>query len=116
MRKVSRQTCSFFDRKPAREAPWTQDLWIYDLRTNHRFTLKTNPMRREHLDDFVTCFNADDRHQREETERFRRFSYAELERRDNLQPGHLLAARRKLWRMLLTCRHAEKFYLEEIYR
>ena len=48
----------FFDRKPARETPWTQDLWIYDLRTNYRFTLKTNPMTREHLDDFVSCYNA----------------------------------------------------------
>jgi type I restriction enzyme M protein len=24
----------FFDRKPAQEKPWTQKLWIYDLRTN----------------------------------------------------------------------------------
>jgi type I restriction enzyme M protein len=24
----------FFDRKPARETPWTEKLWIYDLRTN----------------------------------------------------------------------------------
>jgi len=24
----------FFDRKPAAEKPWTQKLWIYDLRTN----------------------------------------------------------------------------------
>ena len=47
----------FFDRKPASEAPWTQDLWIYDLRTSQRFTLKTNPLHRSHLDDFVTCYN-----------------------------------------------------------
>ena len=33
----------FFDRKPASETPWTKELWIYDLRTNRRFTLKTNP-------------------------------------------------------------------------
>jgi type I restriction enzyme M protein len=30
----------FFDRKPASETPWTSKLWIYDLRTNARFTLK----------------------------------------------------------------------------
>jgi type I restriction enzyme M protein len=30
----------FFDRKPAQEKPWTQKLWIYDLRTNLHFTLK----------------------------------------------------------------------------
>ena len=45
----------FFDRKPATETPWTRELWIYDLRTNQHFTLKTNPLRREHLDDFVAA-------------------------------------------------------------
>ena len=72
----------FFDRKPASETPWTRDLWIYDLRTNQRFTLKTNPLARSHLDDFVACYNAEDRGQRKETERFRRFSYDELIKRD----------------------------------
>jgi type I restriction enzyme M protein len=33
---------------------------VYDLRTNIHFTLKTNPLRRELLDDFVRCyFNLD---------------------------------------------------------
>lgn len=32
----------FFDKKPASETPWTKKLWIYDLRTNMNFTLKTN--------------------------------------------------------------------------
>ncbi len=72
----------FFDRKPASETPWTRDLWIYDLRTNRRFTLKTNPLTRAHLDDFVACYNPDNRLQREETERFRRFSYDDLTQRD----------------------------------
>jgi type I restriction enzyme M protein len=35
----------FFDKKPASETPWTTKLWIYDLRTNQHFTLKTNPLR-----------------------------------------------------------------------
>ena len=43
----------FFDRKPASETPWTKKLWIYDLRTNKHFTLKTNPLQREDLDEFV---------------------------------------------------------------
>ncbi len=72
----------FFDRKPASETPWTRDLWIYDLRTNQRFTLKTNPLTRAHLDDFASCYRADDRTQREESERFRRFTYEELTQRD----------------------------------
>ncbi|UZR30944.1 type I restriction-modification system subunit M [Methylococcus mesophilus] len=46
----------FFDKKPASETPWTRKLWIYDLRTNMHFTLKTNPLRREDLDDFVACY------------------------------------------------------------
>ena len=74
----------FFDRKPASESPWTPELWIYDLRTNMRFTLKQNPIRREDLDDFVTCYNSDNRHDRVESERFRRFSYDELKQRNNL--------------------------------
>ena len=35
----------FFDKKPASETPWTKKLWIYDLRTNKHFTLKTNPLQ-----------------------------------------------------------------------
>ena len=72
----------FFDRKPASETPWTQDLWIYDLRTNQHFTLKTNPLARSHLDDFVTCYNMENRRQRQETDRFHRFSYDDLMKRD----------------------------------
>ncbi len=72
----------FFDRKPASETPWTRDLWIYDLRTNRRFTLKANPLRRADLDDFVACYNADNRRERRESERFRRFAYDDLAERD----------------------------------
>jgi len=46
----------FFDRKPAQEKPWTQKLWIYDLRTNQHFTLKENTLKRSDLDDFVACY------------------------------------------------------------
>ena len=74
----------FFDRKPASETPWTHDLWVYDLRTNRRFTLKTDPLTRADLDDFVACYNPDDRHEREETDRFRRFSYDDLMKRDKV--------------------------------
>jgi len=43
----------FFDRKAASETPWTKELWIYDLRTNKHFTLKTNPLKYEELEDFI---------------------------------------------------------------
>ena len=74
----------FFDRKPASETPWTEKLWIYDLRTNKRFTLKTKQMRYDALRDFVACYNPDNRHDRQETERFRSFSYDELMQRDKV--------------------------------
>ncbi len=81
----------FFDRKPAREAAWTKTLWIYDLRTNMRFTLKTNPLARRDLDEFVSVFNAANRHDRTpiwtpETPdgRWRAYSYDELMQRDKV--------------------------------
>src|SRR5881397_3061606 len=74
----------FFDRKPASEAPWTGQLWIYDYRTNQHFTLKQNPLRREHLDDFVAAYKAEARHERGESERFKRFSYEALLQRDKV--------------------------------
>ena len=72
----------FFDRKPPQETPWTDKLWIYDFRTNQNFTLKTRALVRADLDDFVACYNPDNRHERNETDRFRAFSYDELVARD----------------------------------
>ena len=57
----------FFDKKPASETPWTRKLWIYDLRTNKHFTLKTGPLRREDLDEFVRLYNPANRHDRAPT-------------------------------------------------
>jgi len=72
----------FFDRKEASETPWTKTLWIYDLRTNRHFTLKTNPLGRSDLDDFISCYNPENRHDRTETDRFRPFAYEDLIHRD----------------------------------
>ncbi len=74
----------FFDRRPASENPWTDKLWIYDLRTNMHFTLKQNPLRFDDLQDFITCYNTDDRHDRTETERFKPFTYDEIMQRDKV--------------------------------
>ena len=81
----------FFDAKPAREEPWTERLWVYDLRTNKHFTLKMKPLRRADLDDFVTCYRPGERHKRKETSspenedgRWRAFEYEELAKRDKL--------------------------------
>lgn len=74
----------FFDRKLASPQHWTERLWVYDLRTNQDFTLRTNPLMRKHLDDFVACYHAENRHLREESERFHAFNYDELLKRDKL--------------------------------
>ena len=86
----------FFDKKPASETPWTTKLWIYDLRTNKHFTLKTNPLKRDDLDEFVALYNPRNRHERKSTwssepdakagtepdGRWRAYSYVELIARD----------------------------------
>jgi type I restriction enzyme M protein len=81
----------FFDRKPPSETPWTKQLWVYDLRTNMHFTLKTNPLKRSNLDEFVACYNAENRHQRKaswtpenEDGRWRVYSYEDLIQRDKV--------------------------------
>lgn len=72
----------FLDRKPASEKPWTTKLWIYDFRTNQHFTLKTNPLKRTDLEDFVECYNTKNRQERKPKERFKSFTYDELVKRD----------------------------------
>jgi type I restriction enzyme M protein len=74
----------FFDRKPASEKPWTEKLWIYDFRTNKHFTLKKNPLRYDDLQDFIKCYNPENRFKRKKTERFRAFTYDELIQRDKV--------------------------------
>jgi type I restriction enzyme M protein len=79
----------FFEKKAASETPWTGKLWIYDLRTNKHFTLKTNPLKRKDLDEFVECYNVANRHDRKATwseknlqGRWRGYDYDELVARD----------------------------------
>ncbi len=74
----------FFRRREGAEQAWTKELWVYDLRTNKHFTLKQNPLTRPDLDDFVACYNPANRHQRQESERFKRYSYDELISRDKV--------------------------------
>lgn len=74
----------FFDKRPGREESWTEKLWIYDLRTNQHFTLKTNPLAEKDLQDFIACFHPENRHDRRETDRFKCFTYDELMQRDKV--------------------------------
>ena len=72
----------FFDAKPKDGRVHTLGVWIYDLRTNKHFTLKTKTLKRDDLQDFITCYNPVNRHNRKETERFKFFAYNELIARD----------------------------------
>ncbi len=81
----------FFDAKPAREKPWTEKLWVFDYRTNIHHTLKTKPLKRSDLDEFVASYHPENRHERRPTwsdtnpeGRWRCFTYEELAKRDKL--------------------------------
>ncbi len=81
----------FFDEKPPSPTLWTRHLWIYDLRTNQHFTLKTNPLKRADLDEFVACYRPEHRHARVPTwtpdtpdGRWRPYAYDDLLARDKV--------------------------------
>lgn len=82
----------FFDAKPAQEKAWTKRLWVYDLRTNMHFTLKTSPLKRTDLDEFVACYKpGEPRDKRRATwsdkkpeGRWRSYDYDELIKRDKI--------------------------------
>lgn len=68
----------------------TKEIWFYDYRRGIKHSRVTNPMKREHLEDFVQCFQAEDRSKRIPTwseenpsGRWRKFTIEEiLERKD----------------------------------
>jgi len=72
----------FFDAKPKDGRIHTAGVWFYDLRTNKHFTLKTRPLKRDDLQDFIACYNPENRHERGETERFKYFHYQDVIARD----------------------------------
>ncbi|QLH04211.1 DNA methyltransferase [Nitrosopumilus oxyclinae] len=76
----------FFDKKPARTdgKAWTEKMWIYDFRTNQHFTLKENTLSRDHLDDFVKCYNSKNILKRKETDKFHAYAYDEIIKRDKV--------------------------------
>ena len=81
----------FFDRKPGAKEPWTRKVWVYDLRTNKHFTLKTKRMTRTDLDEFVECYRPGERHKRKAIwaekhpeGRWRAYTYEEIIARDKV--------------------------------
>ncbi|MER7506231.1 N-6 DNA methylase [Nonomuraea pusilla] len=71
----------FFTKTAPRNdsAPATEEVWIYDFRTGQNFKAKQNPLKRGDLEEFVRLYHAD---RREQTKRFRVFSYDDLLKRD----------------------------------
>lgn len=81
----------FFDKRPASPEMQTKEIWIYDFRTNIHFTLKQNPMTETDLNDFIKCYNPENRFERTGTwseenpeGRFRKYSIDEIMKRDKL--------------------------------
>ena len=72
----------FFDARPKDGRVHTKGVWIYDLRTNKHFTLKTRTLKIDDLQDFIVCYHPDNRHERKESERFKYFACEELLARD----------------------------------
>lgn len=79
----------FFDKRPAGPQQQTKEVWVYDFRTNVHFTLKQHPMTDADLEDFICCYNPENRQQRNETwseenpdGRWRKFSAQEILDRD----------------------------------
>lgn len=63
----------------------TKETWYYDYRTGIKHTLATNPMKRQHLDDFVACYRNRTETYHPETEpngRWRKYDVSELLGRD----------------------------------
>ena len=60
----------------------TKNVWYYDYHTGIKHTLATKPMMRQHLDDFVKCYHAENIAARQETERFKCYPVDELLARD----------------------------------
>lgn len=81
----------FFDKKEGRPKPWTDKLWVYDLRTNKHFTQKQSPITRGDFDEFVACYRSGAMHKRKATwseensdGRWRCYDYDEILKRDKL--------------------------------
>ncbi|MBI4167709.1 MAG: SAM-dependent DNA methyltransferase [Candidatus Aenigmarchaeota archaeon] len=81
----------FFEKKAASDKPQTSTIWFYDLRTNKHFTLKEGTLKEDDLEEFIKCYNPENRHKRKETwsektpdGRWRCYSYEDICKRDKL--------------------------------
>jgi type I restriction enzyme M protein len=76
----------FFDNREASPSHWSKEVWYYDYRTNIHHTLKKQSMRFSDLQDFIQCYNPQNRHVRKKSwdpetnpeGRWRKYTYEEL--------------------------------------
>lgn len=92
----------FFDKKPVRASHGRKRCGFIALITNVHFTLKTNPLSRSHLDDFVQCYQPEEPALRVESERFRRFAYDELVSHDKNSTLISSGSRMIVWKTLIV--------------
>jgi type I restriction enzyme M protein len=65
----------------------TKEVWFYDLRTNMPRFGKTNPLKKEHFENFIKAYTAEDR-TKVKDERFSVFTREEIkEKNDSLDLG-----------------------------
>jgi type I restriction enzyme M protein len=73
----------FFDKKPpSAKVAATKEIWIYDLRSNQKFSLKQKQITSEDLAEFVHCYSPNDRSRRRESRNFRCVKYADIVARE----------------------------------
>jgi len=72
----------FFDKHPISVRPATKQLWVYDLRSDQKFSLRQKPITSDDLADFVRSYQSEDFARRKESDLFRCFSYSQIVARE----------------------------------
>ena len=69
----------FFDRRPTKSKPrGSERLWTYDMRTGKRFSLRSEPLTDEAMDDFIGRYGGTNRKSRTADGPFRSFAIGDI--------------------------------------
>lgn len=69
----------FFERLGGGDVAATEEVWVYDFRTNQHFTLKAKRMTSDHLAPFLEAYTpGEPLSSRQESTEFKRYSYDEI--------------------------------------
>ncbi|MDO5741686.1 MAG: N-6 DNA methylase, partial [Vagococcus sp.] len=84
------QTNVLFFTRGTTEKNNTKETWIYDMRNNMRTFGKRNPLNHKDFEEFIACYQVDDRSKRKETwsetnpnGRWRKYTIEEIDKRAN---------------------------------